>query len=74
MSGNNARALSKSSDKVRSGSSRYGLRTKSESSAVSTPKDNTYLSPIKPEVTPISTTPSTPSSKICTICKGIDDF
>ena len=65
MSGNSARGLSKSSNKVRSGSSRYGLRTKSESSAVSTPKDNTYLSLIKPEVTlPISTTPSTPSSKI----------
>ena len=74
MSGNSARGLGKSSNKVRSGSSRYGLRTKSESSAVSTPKDNIYLSPIKPEVTPISTTPSTPSSKICTICKGIDDF
>ena len=67
-------ARSKSSTRTRSGTSRYGLRSKSESLATSTAIEDIYVTPLKPEVSSKVTTPSTPSHEVCTICKGVEDL
>ena len=69
----NARSGSKSSNRTRNGSARSGLRSKSESAASNIPKEDIYKTPLKSTVTP-QTTPSTPSSGVCVVCKGIDDL
>ena len=70
----NARSASKSSKRTRNGSTRYGLRSKSESAASNTPKEDIYETPLKFAVTPQATTPSTLSSGVCVVCKGRDDL
>ena len=70
----NARSASKSSTRTRNRSTRSGLRSKSESAASNTPKEDIYKTPLKSTVTPQTTTPSTPSSGVCVVCKGIDDL
>ena len=67
-------ARSKNYTRTRSGTSRYGLRSKSESLATSTAKKDIYVTPLKPELSSKVTTPSTPSHEVCTICKGMEDL
>ena len=74
MSGSGTRSTGKNPNKTRNGSTRYGLRSKSESSTASNSKDETCLTPMRSEVAHVAITPSTQSSKVCSICKGIDDF
>ena len=74
MSGSGTRSTGKNPNKIRNGSTRYGLRSKSESSTASTSKEETYLTPMRSEVAHVAITPSTQLSKVCSICKGIDDF
>ena len=74
MSGSGTRSTGKNPNRIRNGSTRYGLRCKSESSTASTSKDETYLTPMRSEVAHVAITPSTQSSKVYSICKGIDDF
>ena len=57
-----AKSTNKNSTRARSGVSRYGLRSKSESFATSTAKEEIYAAPLKPESLPKVTTPSTPST------------
>ena len=71
----NARSTIKNSNRTRSRSARYGLRSKSESAASNTPKKDIHnITPLKSVVTPQIITPSTPSSGVCIVCKGIDDL
>ena len=63
-----------SSNRTRNGSTRYGLRSKSESAASSTPKEDIYETPLKSAVTPQTTTISTMSSGVCVVSKGIGDL
>ena len=44
------------------------------SATSNTPKEDIYETPLKFAVTPQTTTPSTPSSGVCVVCKGIDDL
>ena len=74
MSSGVAKSSNNNATRARSGVSLYGLRTKSESSATSTAKEEIYATPLKPEPSPKVTTPSTPSHKICNICKGMEDL
>ena len=47
MSGSGTRSTSKNSNKIRNGSTRYGLCSKSESFTASTSKGETYLAPMR---------------------------
>ena len=70
----NSRSSAKASNIARGGITRYGLRSKSESSATSTPKKDMHVAPQKTANTSRTATPFTPSSEICDVCKGIDDL
>ena len=72
--GNESRSNSRISGRTRGNSRQYSLRSKSESSAISNTKEDIFITPSKSSCTPRPTTPSTPSSKICTVCKGLDEF
>ena len=70
-SGSVSRATNKNLNKPKRGSTQYGLRSLSESSA-STHKNNTHETPLKSQKTLQAITPSTPtpSPGICVICEG----
>ena len=71
--GNESRSKSRISGRTRGNCRQYSLRSKSESSAISNTKEDIFITPSKSSCTPRPTTPST-LSKICTICKGLDEF
>ena len=70
-SGSVSRATNKNLNKPKRGSTQYGLRSLSESSA-STHKSYTHETPLKSQKMLQATTPSapTPSPGICVVCKG----
>ena len=70
-SGSVSRATNKNLNKAKRGSTQYGLRSLSESSA-STHKNNTHETPLKSQKTLQATIPSTPtpSPGICVVCEG----
>ena len=72
--GNESRSKSRISGRTRGNSRQYCLRSKSESLAISDTKEDIFITPSKSSCTPRPTTTSTPSSKICTVCKGLNEF
>ena len=70
----NSRSSAKASNIAIGGITRYGLRSKSDSSATPTPKKDMHVAPQKTANTSRTATPFRPSPEICGICKGIDDL
>ena len=56
-------------------STSYGLRSRVKSVSSPDPRNDVFLTPTKQNIKPsITITPSTPSSKICAICRGVDEL
>ena len=56
-------------------SASYGLRSRAKSVSSPDPRNDVFLTPTKQNIKPsITITPSTPSSKTCAICRGVDEL